>query len=152
MKCIFCILWTMQDNVYPALLCLSAASSRVCNRGQRPNTEGGYKPTWEGPTPCNTASERSSSRAIWGKASPTQPLDLNPSEFFLRPPRAGLRGHTYRLLQGPSRLRRRSGAFSVRILKFWNRLPAHLVFSPSVSIFKKQLDRQWSEIFPAAPV
>ncbi len=27
---------------------------------------------------------------------------LNPSEFFLRPPRAGLRGHTYRLLQGPS--------------------------------------------------
>ncbi len=24
---------------------------------------------------------------------------LNPSEFFLRPPRAGLRGHTYRLLK-----------------------------------------------------
>ncbi len=37
----------------------------------------------------------------------------------------GLRGHTYRLLQGPSRLRRRSGAFSVRIVKYWNRLPAH---------------------------
>ncbi len=62
-------------------------------------------------------------------------VDLNPSEFFLRPPRAGLRGHTYRLLQGPSRLRCRSGAFSV--LKFWNRLPAHLVLSPAVSIFKK---------------
>ncbi len=62
-------------------------------------------------------------------------VDLNPSEFFLRPPRAGLRGHTYRLLQGPSRLRRRSGAFSVRVVKFWNRLPAHLVLSPSVSIF-----------------
>ncbi len=45
-------------------------------------------------------------------------VDLNPSEFFLRPPRAGLRGHTYRLLQGPSRLRRGSGAFSVRIVKF----------------------------------
>ncbi len=43
-------------------------------------------------------------------------VDLNRSEFFLRPPRAGLRGHTYRLLQGPSRLRRRSGAFSVRIV------------------------------------
>ncbi len=79
-------------------------------------------------------------------------VGLNPSEFFLHPPRAGLRGHTYRLLQGPSRLRRRSGAFSVRIVKFWNRLPAHLVLSPSVSIFKKQLGRQWSEIFPAAPV
>ncbi len=79
-------------------------------------------------------------------------VGLNPSEFFLHPPRAGLRGHTYRLLQGPSRLRRRSGAFSVRIVKFWNRLPAHLVLSPSVFIFKKQLDRHWFEVFPAAPV
>ncbi len=79
-------------------------------------------------------------------------VDLNPAEFFLRPPRAGLRGHTYRLLQGPSRLRRRSSAFSVRIVKYWNRLPAHLVLAPSVYIFKKQLDRNWSEIFHAAPV
>ncbi len=49
--------------------------------------------------------------------------DFNPSEFFLRPPRAGLREHTHRLLQGPSRLRRRNGAFSVWVVKF----PAHLV-------------------------
>ncbi len=79
-------------------------------------------------------------------------VDLNPSEFFLRPPRAGLRGHTSRLLQGTSRLRRRSGTFSVRVVKYWKRLPAHLVLAPSVSIFKKQLDRQWFEIIPAAPV
>ncbi len=79
-------------------------------------------------------------------------VDLNPSDFFLRPPRAGLRGHTYRLLQGPSRLRRRSGAFSVRVVKYWNKLPAHQVLAPSVPIFKKQLDRHWFEIFPAAPV
>ncbi len=79
-------------------------------------------------------------------------VDFNPSEFFLRPPRAGLRGHPYRLLQGPSRFRRRSGAFSFRIVEFWNRLPARLVLAPSVSIFKKQLDRHWSEIFFAAPV
>ncbi len=79
-------------------------------------------------------------------------VELNPSEFILHPPRAGLRGHTYRLLQGPSRLRRRSGAFSVRMVKYWNILPAHLVLAPSVSIFKKQLDRHWFEIFPAAPV
>ncbi len=74
-------------------------------------------------------------------------VDLHSSEFFLRPPRAGLREHTYRLLHGPSRLRRRSGAFSVRVVKYWNRLPEHLVY-----IFKKQLGRQWSEIFPAASV
>ncbi len=78
-------------------------------------------------------------------------VDLNTSDFFLHPPQAGLRGHTFRLLQGPSRLRRRSGVFSVRVVKYWNRLPVPLVLSPSVSIFKKQLDRQWSEIFPAAP-
>ncbi len=71
-----------------------------------------------------------------------------PSEFFLRPPWAGLRGHTYRLLQGPIRLLRSSGAFSVRVVKCWNRLPTHLVLAPSVSIFKKQLDRHWFEIFP----
>ncbi len=72
--------------------------------------------------------------------------------IFIRPPRAGLRGHTYRLLQGPSRLRRRSGENSVWVVTFWNRLPAHLVLSPSVSIFRKQLDRQRSEIFTSAPV
>ncbi len=64
-------------------------------------------------------------------------VDLNPSDFFLHPPRAGLRCHTFRFLQGPSRLRRRSGAFSVRVVKYWNRLPAPLFLSPSVSIFKK---------------
>ncbi len=79
-------------------------------------------------------------------------VDLNSSEFFIRPPRAGLRGHIYRLLQEPSRLRRRSSAFSVRVVKYWNRRPAHLVLAPSVSIFKKQLDRHWFEIFLAAPV
>ncbi len=58
------------------------------------------------------------------------------SEFFLRPPRARLRGHTYRFLQRPSRLRCRNGAFSVRVVKYWNSLPAPPVMSPSVSIFK----------------
>ncbi len=53
-------------------------------------------------------------------------VDLNLSDFLIR-------GHTYLLLQGPSHLRRRSGAFSVRVLKYWNRLPVHLVLSPSVS-------------------
>ncbi len=38
--------WTIKDSVHPTLLCFSAASSRVCNGGQHPNTEGGYEPTW----------------------------------------------------------------------------------------------------------
>ncbi len=36
-------------------------------------------------------------------------------EFFLRPPRAGLRVHTYRLLQGPSRF----GEGAVPFLSGW---------------------------------
>ncbi len=137
-----------------------AALSRVSNGGQRRNTESGYKPTWEGPAPCNTASEnlrhvpyeerlrqlnlfdlerrRLRGDLILAFKIFKGEVDLNPSEVFLRPPRAGLLGHTYRLLQGQSRLRRRSGAFSVRVVKFWNRFPPHLVLS--------------SEIFPAAPV
>ncbi len=75
--------------------------------------------------------------------------DLRPSDFFLRPTRVWLRGHTYRLLQGPSRLWRRRGMYAV---KYWNRLPVPLVLSPSVPTFKKKLDRQLSEILPAVPV
>ncbi len=33
-------LWTIQNSVYPALVCLSAATPRVCYGSQRPNTEG----------------------------------------------------------------------------------------------------------------
>ncbi len=168
------LLWTIQNSVYPNLLCLSAATPRMCNGRQRLNIRGWYKPTGEGPTPCSTASERSSSRAIWGKALQLNlfslarrrlradlnlafkifkgEVDLNPPEFFPRLPRADLRGHAYQLLQGSSRLRSRRSAFSVRFMKYWNRLSAHLVLSPSVSTFKKQLDRQWSEIFPATSV
>ncbi len=72
-------------------------------------------------------------------------VDLNPSEFFLCPPRAGLRGHTCRLLKGPSRLRRRSGPFSVRIVKFWNTLPANMtkgrrsfLFAPYLFVFRRR--------------
>ncbi len=65
-------------------------------------------------------------------------VDLNPSKFVLRPPRAGPRGRTFRLLQGPGRLLRRRGAFSVRVVKCWNGLPAPLVLPLSVSISTKQ--------------
>ncbi len=44
-------------------------------------------------------------------------VDLKPSNFFLRPPQDGLRGHIHRLLLGPGRLRRRSRAFSARVVK-----------------------------------
>ncbi len=61
---------------YPTVLCYSAATSWVWNGSQLPNPERWYLPTGEGPTPCTTVSKRPSSRVIWGKDSPTQPILL----------------------------------------------------------------------------
>ncbi len=53
----------------------------------------------------------------------------------------------------PSCLRWRSGAFSVSVVKYYDRLPASLVKPPSVFMsLKKQLDHQWSRILPEAHV
>ncbi len=63
-------------------------------------------------------------------------IDLSPSDFFLRPPRTGLREHTYRMLHGPNRLRQRSGAFAVRVVNCWNKLMDY------IAVYKKQEDYQ----------
>ncbi len=63
-------------------------------------------------------------------------VDLSPSAFSIR----------------PSRFRRKTGAFSVHVVKYWNRFPTPLVLSPSVSVFKKQLNRQWPKVVPEAPI
>ncbi len=43
---------------------------------------------------------------------------------------------------------RRGSAFSVRVVKYWNKLPASVVTVPSVEAFKKRLDNVWTEVFP----
>ncbi len=50
-------------------------------------------------------------------------LDLDPSLFFFLPVRPGLRGHFFNILQGPCGRLRRKSAFSIRVVKYWNRLP-----------------------------
>ncbi len=91
---------------------------------QGPNTEGWYKPTGEGPTPAirlvgglrhvpyedRLRQLNLLSLTRWLLRSDLivafnifkGEVDLNPSDFYLCPTRAGLRGHTYRSLQGPS--------------------------------------------------
>ncbi len=61
-------------------------------------------------------------------------IALNSSNFFLRSPRPGLRGHTYRMLQGLSRLRRISCAFS---------LPAPIIIPLSMPITGPSVDSQF---------
>ncbi len=67
-------------------------------------------------------------------------LDMDPNLFFLPPALRGLRRHPYKLLQGTSHCRRRGSAFSVRVSKYWNKLPASVVEAPSVNVFKKRLE------------
>ncbi len=64
------------------------------------------------------------------------PMDVDPNLFFLfiSPTRRGLRGHPNKVLRGKSHRRRREPAFSVRIVKYWNMLPAS-VFTAPLSIF-----------------
>ncbi len=70
--------------------------------------------------------------------------------YFLPPARRGLRGHPFKVLQGASHRRRRGSAFSVRVEKYGNKLPAS-VTAPSVNVFKKRLEEVWAEIFPHLP-
>ncbi len=72
-------------------------------------------------------------------------LDIDP------PARRGLRGHPFKVLQGASRLRRRGSAFSVRIVKYWNKFPASVITAPSVNVFRKRLEKVWTEVFSHLP-
>ncbi len=65
-------------------------------------------------------------------------LDIDLNLVFLPPAR---RGHR----------RRRWSAFSVRVVKYWNKLPASVVTAPSVNVFKKRLEEVWTEAFPHLP-
>ncbi len=75
-------------------------------------------------------------------------LDIDPNLFFLPPARRGLRGHPFKVLQGASHRRRRSTAFSVTVVKYWNKPPACVVTAPSVNFFNKRLEEVWTEVFP----
>ncbi len=71
-------------------------------------------------------------------------LDVDPNLFFSpsHPSRP------YMVLQGTSRRRRSGSAFSVRVVKYWNKLPASVATASSVNVFKKRLEEVWTEVFP----
>ncbi len=85
--------------------------------------------TWLPPSRC--------SRAIW----------------ILIQTRRGLSGHTFKVLQGARHRRGRGSAFSVRVAKYWNKLPSSVVTAASADFFQEtvgeSLDRS---LFPSPPV
>ncbi len=44
--------------------------------------------------------------------------------------------------------RRRGSASSVRVVKYWNKLPASVVTASFVDIFKNRLEQVWTQILP----
>ncbi len=78
-------------------------------------------------------------------------LDIDPNLFFHAPARRGLRGKPYKALQSASPLRRRGSAFSVRAVKHWNKVPASVVTASSINVFKKRLEKVWTEVFSYLP-
>ncbi len=63
-------------------------------------------------------------------------LDIDPNLLFLPPARRGLRRHPFKVLQSASHRRRKGSAFSVGVVKNWNKLLASVVTAPSVNVFK----------------
>ncbi len=76
-------------------------------------------------------------------------LDLDP--FFNPQVRPGFRGHPFKCQQGPSRRLRRKSSFSIRVVKYWNRLPTSIVTAPPINSFKRQLDSAWDELVSEVP-
>ncbi len=75
-------------------------------------------------------------------------FDLPIAEFFTRPSCSNLRVHSLELHHRRFRLNRRKATFSVRIVEPWNNLPAFVVGSPSVDVFKSRLDACWTDVYP----
>ncbi len=78
-------------------------------------------------------------------------IDIDPNFVFLPPTRRDLKGHLYKVLQGASHCQRREWAFSVRVVKYWNKLAASVVTAPSVNVFKKKLEKVLTGVFPHLP-
>ncbi len=119
---------------------------RVRNRSPEPESE--YSPSGEGSTPCHTVNDRlpSCKESFTSQLNPLSLKcirlqvdhilsfkilisvnNLSRTNFVLRQLHTVLRGHAYRLLQGPSQFRRRSSMFSVCVMNHWNRLLTHLL-------------------------
>ncbi len=79
-------------------------------------------------------------------------LDIGANLFFLPPARRSLRGHPFKVLQGASDQRRRGSAFSVTVVKYWNKTRL-----PSLQLLLLMFSRNgWRKLgqksFPISPI
>ncbi len=71
---------------------------------------------------------------------------------FGQPTRKGLRGHAFNFHQQRFCTHRRQFAFKIQAVPFWNKLPAEIVYAPSVKSFNTLLDAHWQFLFPEVPI
>ena len=57
-----------------------------------------------------------------------------------------MKGHSFKLKEGRSRLDIRKKFFTVRVVSHWNRSPSEAVAAPSLEVFKVRLDKTLSNL------
>ena len=78
-------------------------------------------------------------------------VDVDASEMFTMNVGGFTRCHCLELCKPHVSARVRQNAFAVRSINDWNGLPADVVNSPSVDIFKKRLDSHWEPYWYTIP-
>ena len=67
-------------------------------------------------------------------------VNLEPNEFFHLHSNSITRGHDHKLFKCHAQRLVRSNNFSIRVINYWNNLPTNIANTPSINIFKKNLD------------
>ena len=78
-------------------------------------------------------------------------VDVEASEMFTLNAGGFTRGHSLKICKPHVSARVRQNSFAVRSINDWNGLPAVIVNSPSVDIFKQRLDSFWESLWYSIP-
>ncbi len=79
-------------------------------------------------------------------------LEFLMASTFAHSTRKGLRGQAYKFHQQRYCTRRRQFAFTIRVVPFWNKLPAEVVNASSVKSLKDTSGAHWQSLFPDVPI
>ncbi len=88
---------------------------------------------------------------IWVVKILKEKVRMDPSKLFAPRPPCNRRRHSLTLLKPITLRTSRANSFLVRVVSPWNKLPQHVVDSPSEEVFKRRLAAAWTSLFPDLP-